>query len=242
MESGLSAREALDKLVKLDEGRDYRQVAMLDVTGNAGAFTGDKCIESAHHIVGENFSVQANMMLNDEVVPAMAMVFKQRSDLPLAERVLEVMKAAQQAGGDIRGKQSAAIIVVGPEKRDEIWMDKTTDLRVDDHPEPLLEIERLLLVHKAYEYMNRGDLAVEHGDMTAALKEYGSAEALMPDNLEMKYWKAIALANNNRLKEALPIFKRVFDNDPNWKELTRRLTPSGLLNLTEKELESILDL
>jgi uncharacterized Ntn-hydrolase superfamily protein len=232
----------LDILIKKDEGRDYRQVAMLDLNGSVNAYTGAKCIESANQYVGGNFSVQANMMLNDKVVPAMKEAFERNDDLPLADRVLEVLKAAQAAGGDIRGKQSAAIIVVGPEKVEQSWMDKKVDLRVDDHTAPLKEIERLLLVHKAYEYMNRGDLAVEHGDMVAALREYGSAEKLMPDNLEMKYWKAIALANNGRLKEALPIFKIVFNGDDNWRELTKRLPASGLLEVSDNELKSILNL
>jgi uncharacterized Ntn-hydrolase superfamily protein len=182
------------------------------------------------------------MMLNDQVVPAMAQAFEANDKLPLAERVLEVLKAAQAAGGDIRGKQSAVIIVVGQGKPEESWMDKKVDLRVDDHPEPLVEMERLLKVHRAYEYMNRGDVAVEHGDMTLALKEYGAAEAMMPDNLEMKYWKAIALANNGRMNEALPIFKFVFDADENWRELTERLPRSGLLELPGEDMEKILDL
>jgi uncharacterized Ntn-hydrolase superfamily protein len=229
-------------LVALDEGREYRQVAMLDKDGNVDSYTGSKCIASAGQITGKYFSVQANMMLNDDVVPAMAETFEKTAGLPLAERVFEVLKAAQDAGGDIRGKQSAAIIVVGADKTLNIWSDKKLDLRVDDHPEPLKEIGRLLKVHQAYEYMNKGDLAVEHGDMQAALQAYGAAEALMPDNLEMKYWKAIALANNGRTDDALPVFRTVFECDENWRELTRRLPASGLLEITEQELKEILEL
>ncbi len=242
MESGTPAGDALKQLVALDEGREYRQVAMLDKDGNVDSYTGSKCIASAGQITGKYFSVQANMMLNDDVVPAMAETFEKTAGLPLAERVFEVLKAAQDAGGDIRGKQSAAIIVVGADKTLNIWSDKKLDLRVDDHPEPLKEIGRLLKVHQAYEYMNKGDLAVEHGDMQAALQAYGAAEALMPDNLEMKYWKAIALANNGRTDDALPVFRTVFECDENWRELTRRLPASGLLEITEQELKEILEL
>ena len=152
------------------------------------------------------------------------------------------MQAAQEAGGDIRGKQSAVLLVVGPEPVEDIWKDKLIDLRVDDHREPVKELERLLRVHRAYEHMNRGDLAIEHGDMELALQEYGAAEAMFPDNLEMKYWKAVALANNGRLSEALPIFTYVFERDANWKELTHRLPASGLLTGPEKELKMILNL
>ncbi len=242
MAQGKDAEEALQILVSADRGRDYRQVAFLDVNGVVSAFTGTSCIESASHALGENYSVQANMMLNEDVVPAMSKAFMDHADLPLAERVVKVLQAAQAAGGDIRGKQSAALIVVGPEPVEEVWSDKKIDLRVDDHLEPLQELERLLKVHRAYEHMNRGDLAVEHQDMELALQEYGAAESMFPRNLEMKFWKAVALANNGRLEEAFPIFEYVFNRDKNWKTLTRRLPASGLLTVSDAELKSILNL
>lgn len=241
MSEGKNAQEALDFLVAKDEGRDVRQVAMLDVHGHSSAYTGKSCIIYANQIVGENFSVQANMMLNDKVVPVMAKAFKENSHLPLAERVLKVLQAAQRAGGDIRGKQSAALIVVGPEIVKEPWKDKLIDLRVDDHKEPLAELERLLNVHRAYAFMNQGDLAVEHQDMIAALEAYGAAEKLFPNNLEMKYWKAVAMAGNNQLEASLEIFKTVFEADENWRELTRRLPKSGLLTIPEKDFQRILN-
>lgn len=242
MSEGKSAKEALDLLVAKDDGKDFRQVAFLDVKGNAAAFTGKKCIVSAHHIIGENYAVQANMMLNDKVVPAMAKAFEEHKDLPLADRVVKVLIAAQEAGGDIRGKQSAALVVVNAKPAKNSWEDKKINLRVDDHATPLVELQRLLQVHKAYEYMNKGDLAVEVGDMEMALTAYGTAEQLFPENLEMKYWKAVALANNKRLDEALPIFKQIFDTDENWRELTKRLPKSGLLILSEAQLDQILKL
>ena len=242
MAQGKTAEEALQILVEADRGRDYRQVAFLDVNGVVSTYTGKNCVASASHAMGENYSVQANMMLNDDVVPAMSRAFVEHNDLPLAERVLKVLQAAQAAGGDIRGKQSAALIVVGPEVTDEPWTDHQIDLRVDDHQDPLGEMDRLLRVFRAYEHMNRGDLAVEHQDMELALEEYGAAEQMFPRNLEMKYWKAVALANKDRLEEALPIFEYVFDREKNWKELTGRLPASGLLTVSEDELQEILKL
>lgn len=239
---GKTANEALNLLVAKDEGRDYRQVSFLDTKGNIATYTGDKCVRSADHIIGTNFSVQANMMLNDEVVPAMASTFKENSDLPLAERVVETLKAAQEAGGDIRGKQSAVLLVFSTKKVEHEWLDKKINLRVDDHKDPLAELDRLLKVHRAYEHMNNGDLAVEHGNMKKALDEYSAAEKMFPENLEMKYWKAIALANNSRLNDALPIFKEIFKKDPNWIEMTKRLPDSGLLNLSETEMKKILNI
>jgi uncharacterized Ntn-hydrolase superfamily protein len=239
MQDGLSSTETLNTLISQDEGRDYRQLAVLDVNGNAAAYTGKKCIQSASHFIGDNFSVQANMMLNDKVVPAMASSFEENAALPIAERVLKAMEAAQEAGGDIRGKQSAVLLVVGAKPATKVWMDKKIDLRVDDSENPLVELRRLLKVHRAYEFMNRGDIAVEKGDMEQALMDYGAAEKLFPENLEMKYWKAVALANNSRLEEALTIFKEVFTADENWRELTKRLPKSGLLTLTPEELKRI---
>lgn len=242
MENGTSASDALAKLIAADEGRDVRQVAFLDVKGNVSAHTGAKCIQSAGHLVGENYSVQANMMLNDKVVPAMAKAFEENAELPLARRVLKVLQAAQSAGGDIRGKQSAALIVVNANKVENVWQDKKVDLRVDDHSTPLVELERLLAVHNAYQFMNQGDLDVEHGDMKAAMKSYEAAAKLFPENLEMKYWKAIAMANNNMLEESIPLFKAIFTADKNWRELTKRLPKSGLLNLSQEDMAKLLAL
>ncbi|MGB7842345.1 MAG: DUF1028 domain-containing protein [Salinimicrobium sp.] len=241
MEQGKSASEALGILVAQDEGKDFRQVAFLDAQGNAAAYTGEKCVKYASDITDKNFSVQANMMLNDKVVPAMELAFLQHKDLPLAERVLEVLKAAQEAGGDIRGRQSAALLVVGPEKVENPWEDKKINLRVDDSREPLVELERLLKVARAYEFMNRGDLAVEKNDMQDALKQYGNAMKLFPENLEMKYWTAVALANSGKMQEALPLFSDIFSKDDNWKDMTRRLPASGLLTVSKEEIQQILD-
>lgn len=239
MAEGISAEEALSRLIEKDEGRAYRQVAFLDANGGVSAYTGDKCVKYAEDLTGKNFSVQANMMLTDRVVPAMAEAFMKYSDYPLAERVMEVLKAAQKAGGDIRGKQSAALIVVGPEKTSKVWEEKKIDLRVDDSKNPIQELERLLKVERAYEHMNNGDLAVEAGNTQKALEEYGTAEKMFPDNLEMKFWKAVAMANSGMLEEARPIFKEIFEKNENWKEMLTRLPASGLLDLSEEEIKSI---
>lgn len=240
MQSGLSATESLKIMIEKDDGSKYRQVALIDTAGDVDAFTGSLCIRYASHKVGSNYSVQANMMLNDAVVPAIASAFEKFDHLPLAERVVEALKAGQEAGGDIRGKQSAVLLVVSGKTAEHPWMDKKIDLRVDDALEPLRELERLLKVQRAYEHMNRGDLAMEKGDMQGALKEYEAAEKMFPDNLEMKYWKAVGLVNNRMIDQSLPIFREIFRKDENWRELTRRLPESQLLNISESDLERIL--
>ena len=239
LKEGKSVNEALDILLKDDDGRDFRQVAIIDAKGNAVTHTGKKCIAEAGHKAGKNYSVQANMMLNDKVVPAMSEAFE-NSTGPLAERMMQVMKAAQAVGGDIRGQQSAAILVVKDKSSGKVWEDRLIDIRVEDHPQAVNEIERILKVYRAYEHMNKGDLAIEHSDEKTALQEYGAAQKMFPENLEMKYWTAVSLANINKLDEALPLFKEVFTKDKNWIGLTRRIVVNELLNVDQEKLNKIL--
>jgi len=238
MRGGASPEEALRNLLQKDEGRDVRQVAMLDARGRVAAHTGAKCIEAAGHHTGRAYSVQANMMSNARVWPAMSRAFEAASG-DLAERMLAALEAAERAGGDIRGKQSAALIIVKAESSGKPWADRLFDLRVDDHPEPLKELRRLVRLQRAYNHMNAGDAAVERKDNEAALREYSAAQALVPDNLEMAYWHAVALVNMSRTDEALPIFRRVFAADPNWRTLTTRLVKSGILPDDKKLLDRI---
>ncbi len=241
LENGLTPELALNTLLKLDEGREVRQLAILDVNGNVAAFTGKNCIEEAGHIVGDNFSVQANLMYKKTVWPSMAKAFANATG-SLAERMLTAMEAAQNEGGDIRGKQSAAILVVKGKSTGNSWEDKVVDLRVEDHSNPIKEMRRLLTIHTAYDYMNKGDLAVETGNNKLAKENYMYAQKLNPDNLEMKYWYAITLANNGEMEESKIILKEIFSKNYIWKELTPRLVKPGLLVISEKQLEEILKL
>ena len=213
---------------------------MLDVNGSIKAFTGEKCIISAGQYIGKNFSVQANMMLNDKVVPSMKKAFEENFKLPVAERIIKVFEAAEKSGGDIRGNQSAVILVVGSKKVKNEWEDKKIDLRVDDSENPIKEIKRLLKVSRAYEHMNKGDVAIEKGDMQKALREYASAERLFPQNLEMKFWKAVALLNNSRVSQAREIFKYVINKNKNWEKLLLRLPASNLVSLTKNQIKKSL--
>ena len=244
MKSGLSAEQALDALLLVDEGRDVRQVAFVDTDGNVAAHTGAKCIEAAADHVGNGFSVQANMMLNDKVVPAMANAYES-TEGDLADRLMAALEAAQSVGGDIRGKQSAAMLIVKGASTGRSWTDRVLELRIEDHPTPIAELRRLLGVHRAYEHMNAGDLAVEHDDLELAMAEYGQAAELLPGNVEVQYWAAVTLATSGKLDEALPIFRTVFAADPNWVELTRRLVKPGIIPDTPEGhalVEQIIDL
>jgi len=152
------------------------------------------------------------------------------------------LEAAQKVGGDIRGQQSAAMLIVPKISEGKPWDERTVDLRVDDSREPIKELRRLYGVHLAYEHMNRGDLAVEKNNMAAAMNEYNAAMKMMPNNLEMQYWTGITLANNKEINKASLILKNVFARDKNWKELTRRLPAVSLLTVNDADLNKILDL
>jgi len=239
MRGGKSATEALKELLAKDDGREVRQVAMIDAHGQVDAWTGKNDIQAAGHKVGKDYSVQANLMLNDKVWPAMSQAFENAKG-DLADRMLAALDAAQAVGGDIRGRQSAALIVVTGKPTGKPWKDRTFDLRVDDSPEPLKELRRLVTLQRAYNHMNAGDLAVEKKDNEGALREYGAAEKLVPGNAEMIYWHAVALVNMGRVDESLPLFRKVFAMDTNWATLTPRLPKSGLLPDDPKVIERIL--
>ncbi len=239
LKAGHTAQEVVNALLENDEGRDVRQLAIIDTAGNVATHTGSRCIAEAGHQAGETFSVQANLMLNNTVWPAMAEAYEQ-SDGPLAERMLTALEAAQAEGGDIRGKQSAALLVVRGEPTGEIWRDRLIDLRIEDHSDPVHELKRLLHVHRTYEFMNAGDDALEKNDVNAALAAYGQAERMLSENLEMRFWHAVALANVGNLTEALPKFKVLFEQDAQWALVADRIHRAGFFNVDTDALDQIL--
>ena len=269
MRTGKSAFEALRGLLAADARCEVRQVGMVDSNGNVATFTGARDIQAAGGIaanmsssnqvscgsaggtlsIGRDFAVQANLMANDKVWPAMAKAFAEPKG-DLAERMLAALDAAQSVGGDIRGKQSAALIVVNAKASGKSWQDRLFDVRVDDHADPLGELRRLVVLQRAYNHMNAGDLAVEQMDHEAALREYSAAERIAANtpeipqsrHAEMVYWHAIALVNMKRVDESLPLFARAFRMAAGWRELTPRLPSAGLLpddpNLIERIVNS----
>jgi uncharacterized Ntn-hydrolase superfamily protein len=228
MRAGRSAPEALKGLIAADDGRDVRQVAMIDASGRVAAYTGAKCIPSAGDHVGTGYSVQANLMDNDNIWPAMAKAFE-ASKGDLAERLLQALEAAQAAGGDIRGMQSAAILVVKGVSSGKPWQDKIFDLRVDDNLQPLVELRRLVNFQRANNLASDGDRYLEKKDYAAGLKAYAAAEALLPDFAEMAFWHGVAMANTGKVDDSLPIFAKAYRMYPKFRELVPRLAKVGLL-------------
>ncbi|MEE8458522.1 MAG: DUF1028 domain-containing protein [Phycisphaerales bacterium] len=240
MRAGRAAPDALAGLVASDKGRDVRQVAMIDTKGRVAAHTGGKCIAAAGHVVDREhqFSVQANLMTDDRIWPAMAQAYR-ASDGDLADRLIAALEAAQSAGGDIRGRQSAAIVIVAAESTGKSWVDRRFDLRIEDHPRPVEELKRLVRLQRAYLRMNAGDLAIEHGDFTAASREYAAAQALAPDIVEIPFWHAVTLAAGGQVDASLPIFREVFAREPFWADLVPRLVRAEILPDDAELLEKI---
>lgn len=239
MRKGENPEAALRRLTAADPHPDVRQVAFVDAQGRVAAHTGKNCIPGAGHVTGKGYSVQANLMLTDDVPQAMAQAYESSSG-PLAERLLAALQAAQRAGGDIRGKQSAALLVVRASGSEKPWTDRLIDLRVEDHDHPLEELGRLLRLHRAYDLMNRGDEAMAAGDMERALAEYAAAEAMFPENDEFIFWHAVTLVTNDRVEQAIPLFDRAFRMNPNWKLLVPRLPGVGQLPDDEELIGRIL--
>jgi uncharacterized Ntn-hydrolase superfamily protein len=239
LRDGKSAQQALDELLTVDDGKELRQVAVVDVQGNVAAHTGKRCIAEAGHQTGDSFSVQANMMLNDTVWPAMASAFE-NSQGNLAQRLLSALQAAQRAGGDIRGKQSASLLVSENFKDDTPWEHTLTDLRVDDHPDPLIELKRLLNIQLAYDLMDEGENLLSKEKNEAARYKYQQAGKLAPGTEEIPFWQAVTLADAGKVDEALPIFEQVFNKNKNWALLVQRLPASGLLTKDPQVMHKIL--
>lgn len=245
MTQGVPAPKALDWLLAQDPQRQVRQVAMVDAQGRVSAWTGESCIEAAGHHVGEHYSVQANLMDEDTVPAAMAAAYEKavRDGVgDFAERLLLALEAAEAEGGDIRGRQSAALLIVAPESEGAPWRGRRVDLRVDDHAEPLKELRRLVVRHRAYELMNAGDEAVAEEDFARAERLYSQAAEMVPEIVELPFWKAVTLFTSGREDEALPVFREVFASPEGdrWIRLVPRLRTAGLLPDDDAKIEAIL--
>jgi uncharacterized Ntn-hydrolase superfamily protein len=239
MKTGRTAPEALAALLAGDSGREVRQVGMVDAKGNVATHTGKMNIPAAGGQSGTGYVVQANLMEKPTVWPAMARAYETAKG-DLAERMLAALDAAEAEGGDIRGRQSAALVVVKAKASGRPWADRVFDLRVEDHADPLKEIRRLVGVQRAYNHMGAGDECVTAKDWTCAEREYGTAQRLNPDNAEMAFWYGVALASNGRAADSRPLFARAFAADPRWRELVRRLPAVEQLPKDEKVLQEIL--
>ncbi len=227
LREGASADAVLSRLLEGDPQTPYRQIGIVDSFGRTATHTGPLCIAEAGHAIGEAVTVQANLMERPTVWSAMLRAFEGAAG-DLAERLLAALEAAEAEGGDVRGRQSAAV-VVRPAPGSE---DPAFDLRVEDHPGPVSELRRLLLLARAYHELNRGDSLIAGGDVEAASAAYARATARVPDGAtggEAPFWAGVALAGAGHVDEALPYLRRAAAVDRRWQELLPRLVRSQLL-------------
>jgi uncharacterized Ntn-hydrolase superfamily protein len=240
MQAGKSAEQALKGLIETDSHPEWRQVGMIDAKGNRAAHTGKQCIREAGHVIGEDFVVMANLMEKNTVWQAMADAYRNSAG-DLAERMLAALDAAQKEGGDIRGRQSAAMIIVRGKSTGVDYKDRIIDLRVEDNPAPLVELRRLVTLNRAYVLMNDGDERMTQRDTKGALAAYTRAVEIAPEVTEIKYWVALTMFSEGMQNDALKIFHDVFEKEPLWVEVTKRLPAAGLLLNDAGQLSRILE-
>ena len=219
MSAGASAPEALAQLLAADEMAGGRQVAMVDAQGAVGAHTGDECMPFCGQEVGRHHSTQANLMVSDRVWGAMSKAYL-AGDGPLAERMLDALDAGEAAGGDVRGRQSAAILVVPPEG--EPWR-RVVELRVEDHAEPLVELRRLVGLNAAYARAMEAGVVRRHGDHAGAATRLIEAWEMAPESQELGFWAALSLIELGELERGLPLLRRTIAADEAWGQLLGRL-------------------
>lgn len=240
LREGVGAAEALERLVSADPQSAVRQVAIVDASGAVAVHTGTRCIAAAGHRIGDGFSAQGNMLRDDGVYEAMPTAFE-KSGGDLASRLVAALDAAEEAGGDVRGRQSAALLVVSGDRSRPGW-ERQVDLRVDDHPAPLVELRRLLAIHRAYRLLARAEGEATAGRLDAARDLFEEAQSLHPGNPEFSFWAAVVLARSGRVEEARELLRTPYAADPGWRELVRRLPAAMLLPDDPDLVERLTDL
>ena len=236
LRAGLSADQALRALTTADAMPEVRQAAIVDANGTVAAHTGKKCIPAAGHRLGDGYSCQANLMEKDTVWDAMAEAFESAAG-SLALRLMAALDAAEAEGGDIRGKQSAAMLVVRGDPTGRPWEDRIIDLRVEDSPEPLPELRRLLDIRRAYDADSEADKLDEAGDAAGAKAKRVEAMALAPDNVELRFWAGIATAQAGDVEGGAKLIAVAVREDRRWLETIRRLVVAD--RLTDEEAVSL---
>ena len=228
LQAGYTAEQTLRALTAGDPRAEVRQCAVVDAAGNVAAHTGGKCIPAAGHTLGDGFSCQANLMEKDTVWDAMAEAFT-TTDAPLPERMMAALEAAEAEGGDIRGKQSAAMLVVAGTGTGRSWNDRIIDLRVDDAAEPLPELRRLLRIKRAYMTAGDADHLEEKGDMSGAIAKLHEALAIAPEIIELRFMAGVTMAAAGDVDSGCVLIGEAIRKNGRWLETLRRLVSADLV-------------
>jgi uncharacterized Ntn-hydrolase superfamily protein len=224
LRSGGASPDALEALLASDPGAAVRQVGIVDSSGKAAAYTGARCVEAAGHVTAEGVSVQANMMERASVWPAMLAAY-QGSEGDFVDRLLAALRAAEAEGGDLRGRQSASLVVSG-EPGDPAWK-REIDIHVGDDASPLDELERLVRLHRGYEALDRAEERGAAGDIAGARAASEEASRLAPGDGQIIAWQAIGMAGGGLIGPARALLAAATAINPRWPEFVRRLAASG---------------
>lgn len=241
MHEGARADATLEALLARDHHSDYRQVAVVDRHGGAAAHTGRLCVPAAGHHIGDGYACQGNMLAREDTWHRMAEAFE-GAEGPLHDRMVRALEAGDGMGGDLRGKRSAALIVVNPEYTGDPEADVTFDLRVEDDDEPLAELKRLICLKTAFHHNGQGAHFLRHGQYEAAVAEFSKAESLAPNRQELVFWRAVALLNAGHADEAESLFRRLFQCSESWRQMVERIAQAGFLPDKESVVQVILRL
>ncbi len=238
LRKGFTAKQALDSLLKADPHNEGRQVAIVDAKGNVAAYTGKNAIPPAGDVQGAQFSCQANLMSNANIWPAMKAAFEAAKG-DLAERMMQALEAAEKAGGDVRGRQSAAMLIVKAQSSGKPWNDNVINLRVEDSTDPLKELRRLIRLRRAYNLEDAGDNFTSEKKPAEAAKAYAEAMKLAPDVVELQFWAACTMYTNGQKSEALKLFRTVFSRESRWVQLVPNLAKAGLFPDDPKQIAEV---
>lgn len=229
MRQGYSAPQALAQLLAADKEREVRQVSMIDAQGNLATHTGSRCIAAAGHLTGDQVSVQANLMVDQSVWPAMMEAYEATQG-DLAIRLVAALEAAQAAGGDIRGQQSAAIVIVAGTRLEKPWEGRLFDLRVEDHPRPVEELKRLVQLRRAYQLVDRSDELMVLKQFEQASHCMAQALSLAPELIELRFWAGLNRIMAGQLVAGKELLRPVFDQEPIWIDLMPQIVKAGLFS------------
>jgi uncharacterized Ntn-hydrolase superfamily protein len=232
LRAGRSAVEVVAACVASDEHAETRQLGVVDARGTAAAHTGGECIPACGHLVGDAFSVQGNLLERDSCWPAMAAAYEAAlaEEAPFVERLLRALEAAEREGGDVRGRQSAAIMVASGELQAAAWRGRLMDLRIEDHPDPVPELRRIVTMQLAYEMTDDEGDAAKAG--RSADERYASARQLAPDAYELVFWWGIELAKRGDLEAARRELAIAFEADQRWRTTLEHLAAAGREGMT----------
>lgn len=238
LKEGLTAKEVAERLVSEDEGRDYRQLGIVDAKGNATAYTGPKCLEWAGSKIGKGYSVQGNILAGEEVVNAMAEAYES-TEGNLAERLVAALEAGENAGGDARGRQSAALLVVRKDSGRGGYGDRLVDLRVEDHPDPVNELKRLLRLHRVYYLIDEAESKFTQGKLEEAVSNIEEALKINPNCDDAYLDLGLIYLRAKKMEEAVKAFKKAVEINPKITVVIKQIPKLGLVEVSEEFLERI---